>query len=91
VAAEFYSAAIEMSARMDEVLARIAFLEEELVDMGNGTAEAEIDLRRRPTDPAARARLEVIYMIARDINKTIEQLRRALPPEMRQMRIRRAQ
>jgi hypothetical protein len=89
VAAEFYSAAIEISARMDEVLARIAFLEGELAEMGDGEAEAEIDLRRRPTDPAARARLEVIYMIARDINKTIEQLRRALPPEMRQMRVKR--
>jgi len=89
VAAEFYSAAIEISVRMDEVLARIAFLEGELVDLGDGTAEAEIDLRRSPMDPAARARLEVIYMIARDINKTIEQLRRALPPEMRQLRVKR--
>lgn len=89
MAAEFYSAAIEISARMDEVLARIAFLESELVDIGDGAAEAEIDLRRRPTDPAARARLEVIYMIARDINKTLEQLRRALPPEMRKMRVKR--
>jgi hypothetical protein len=89
VAAEFYSAAIEIAARMDEVLARIAFLEGELAEMDDGTAEAEIDLRRRPMDPAARARLEVIYMIAADINKTIGQLRRALPPEMQQMRVKR--
>lgn len=86
---EFYSAAIEISARMDEVLARIAFLEDELAEMDEGAAEAEIDLRRRPMDPAARARLEVIYMIAGDIKKTIDQLRRALPPEMRQARLKR--
>ena len=41
-------------------------LEDALVEIGDGAAEAEIDLRRRPTDPKARARLEVIYMIARD-------------------------
>ncbi|MGE0421600.1 MAG: hypothetical protein AB7O88_05015 [Reyranellaceae bacterium] len=89
MAAEFYSAAIGLSVPTEEVLARIAFLEDELAGMDGGAALAEIELRRRPTDPAARARLELLYMMARDINKTIEQLRRALPVEMRQMRVKR--
>ena len=86
MAAEFYSAAIGLPAPTQEVLARIAFLEDELVGMNGGAALAEIELRRRPTDPAARARLEVLYMMTRDINTTIEQLRRALPAEMRPAR-----
>ncbi len=57
---------------------RLAFLETELSQMGDAASDAERDLRRNPTDHAARDRLAAIYDLARSVWHSIQELRRDL-------------
>jgi len=58
---------------------RLAFLERELDRMGGGADDAEHELRLNPTDPAARRRLEAIYVLAGDTWARIQELRARQP------------
>lgn len=79
LAAGLYGTVAGAQTPVDALLSRIEFLEDHLLDMGDDARDAERECWLRPTDPAARARLEVIYLLARDVRAGIEQLTRNLP------------
>lgn len=54
---------------------RLAFLERELDRMGCAADDAEEELRLKPTDPAARRRLEALYTLAGETWRQIQGLR----------------
>jgi hypothetical protein len=60
------------------VAQRLDFLETELSRMGDAASDAERDLRKNPTDQAARDRLSAIYDLARSVWHSIQELRRDL-------------
>jgi hypothetical protein len=54
---------------------QLDFLESELSRMGDAASDAERDLRRNPTDQLARDRLSAIYDLARNVWRSIQELR----------------
>ena len=61
---------------IESVIARrLAFLEREFDRMGRTADDAEEELRFNPTNPAARRRLEAIYVVAGQIWNQIRELR----------------